>query len=141
MANRHLGEIVRRQNPATLPLTATVQEACRIMRDRRIGAILVTDADGLLAGVFTGRDAVGRVVAEALDPCATKLAAVMTAKPETIGPNARAIDALRLMQDCGFRHLPIVDDGRIVGIVSLGDFSGLEKARLDEETGFWETMR
>jgi CBS domain-containing protein len=140
MANRRLGEIVRRQNPATLPMTATVQEACRTMRDRRIGAILVTDTDGRLAGLFTGRDAVGRVVADALDPRTTKLAAVMTEKPDTIGPDAHAIDALRLMQDAGFRHLPIVGGGRIVGIVSHGDFSGLEQARLDEETGFWEIL-
>ena len=140
MTQRRLGEIVRRQNPATLPSTATVQAACQIMRDRHIGAMLITGADGRLAGLFTGRDAVGRVLAEALDPRTTPLAAVMTARPETIGPNAHAIDALRLMQDGGFRHVPIVDDGRIVGIVSHGDFSGLEHARLDEETGFWEIL-
>jgi CBS domain-containing protein len=140
MTIRRLDEIVRRQNPATLPLSATVQAACRIMRDRRIGAILVTGTDGRLVGLFTGRDAGGRVVAEALDARTTPLAAVMTANPDTIGPNARAIEALRLMQDGGFRHLPIVDGERILGIVSHGDFSGLEKARLDEETGFFEAL-
>ncbi len=61
MTNRSLAEIVRRQKRATLPITASVQEACRVMRDRRIGAILVTASDSTLAGVFTGRDAVGRV--------------------------------------------------------------------------------
>jgi CBS domain-containing protein len=110
------------------------------MRDRRIGAILVTDLNGRLAGVFTGRDAVGRVVAEALDPAATTLASVMTGQPDTLKPDARAIDALRMMQDGGYRHLPIVDGHKIVGIVSHGDFSGLERARLDEETGFWEIL-
>src|ERR1700739_1952347 len=107
MNQRRLGDIVRRQNPASLPLTATGQAACQIMRDRRIGAILVTSADGRLAGLFTGRGAVGRVLADALDPRTTPLAEVMTAKPDTTGPNALAIDALRLMQDGGFRHLPI----------------------------------
>ncbi len=140
MTNRSLAEIVRRQEPATLPMDATVQDAGRVMRDRRIGAILVTDRDGSLLGLFTGRDATNRVLAEALDPAATHLGAVMTERPDTIGPQAHAIDALRLMQDGGYRHLPIVDDGRIVGIVSAGDFKGLERARLDDETGFWEIL-
>jgi CBS domain-containing protein len=140
MANRSLSEIVRRQNPATLPLTATVQAACKIMRDRKIGAILVTGNDGRLAGLFTGRDAVGRVLAEALDPATTPLSSVMTSKPDTLSPPARAIEALRMMQDGGYRHLPLVDGARIVGIVSYADFNGLERARLDEETGFWEIM-
>jgi CBS domain-containing protein len=138
--NRMLGEIIRRQNPVTLPVTATVQQACRLMRDRRIGAILVTGVDGELVGLFTGRDAVGRVAAEALDPKTTVLRSVMTGEPDTLKPGAHAIDALRMMQDGGYRHLPILDGGAVAGIVSHGDFSGLERARLDEETGFWEIM-
>ena len=140
MTNRSMAEIVRRQNPATLPGTATVQEACRVMRDRRIGAILVTGENGELIGLFTGRDAVTRVGADALDAKKTPLAKVMTPRPDTIGPKAHAIDALRLMSDGGYRHLPVVDGPRIVGIVSKGDFLGLERARLDEETGYWEIM-
>jgi CBS domain-containing protein len=123
-----------------LPATATAQDACRMMRDRHIGAILVTGDDGRLAGLFTGRDAVARVVADARDPATTLLGSVMTAQPDTLAPRAHAIVALRMMQDGGYRHLPIVDDGRIIGIVSRGDFSGLERARLDEETGFWEVL-
>jgi CBS domain-containing protein len=140
MTNRSMTEIIRRQHPASLPITATVQEACRMMRDRRIGAMLVTGRDGRLLGLFTGRDAVGRVVAEALDPKMTPLGTVMTPNPDTIGPNARAIEALRMMQDGGYRHIPIVDSRRLVGIVSFGDFQGLERARLDEETGIWEIL-
>ena len=140
MEVRNLAEVVMRQRPATLPMNATVQEACRVMRDRRIGAMLITGADGQLAGVFTGRDAVGRVAAEGRDPGATALGAVMTTAPDTIGPKARAIDALRMMRDGGYRHLPVVSDGRIVGIASHSDFTGLEKAKLDEESGFWEIL-
>ncbi|HQT76964.1 MAG: signal transduction protein [Rhodospirillales bacterium 20-64-7] len=140
MANRRLDEIVRRRNPVTLPLTATVQTACRLMRDRRIGAILVTEPDGRLVGLVTGRDIVTRVAAEALDAAATPLETIMTIQPDTLKPTAHAIDALRMMQDGGYRHMPIVDGDRIVGIVSSGDFLGMERARLDEETGFWEIM-
>ena len=64
----------------------------------------------------------------------------MTPRPDTLKPDARAIEALRMMQDGGYRHLPLVVDRQIVGIVSHGDFSGLERARLDEETGFWELL-
>ncbi len=140
MTNRALGEIVKRQRPVTLPISATVQQACQIMRDRRIGAILVTGGGGQLVGIFTGRDAVGRVAAEALDPKTTVLGVVMTGQPDTLKPAAKAIDALRLMRDGGFRHLPVVDGKKIVGIVSFGDFTGLERARHDEETGFWEIL-
>jgi CBS-domain-containing membrane protein len=55
-------------------------------------------------------------------------------------PGSTAIEALRLMQDCGFRHVPIVEAGKVTGIVSQGDFRGLEKARLDEETGLFERI-
>jgi CBS domain-containing protein len=140
MANRRLDEIVRRRNPAMLPGTATVQEACRLMRERRIGAILVTDTGDRLAGLVTGRDIVARVVAEALNAARTPLAKIMTRNPDTLRPTAHAIDALRMMQDGGYRHMPIVENNRILGIVSFADFSGLERARLDEETGFWEIL-
>jgi len=140
MTNRQLGEIIRRQDPAILPVSATVQQACKLMRDRRIGAILIVESDGRLTGLFTGRDAVGRVLAEALNPATTTLGSVMTVQPDILRPNARAIDALRMMQDAGYRHLPILDGTSIVGIVSHGDFTGLERARLDEETGFWEIL-
>lgn len=76
------------------------------------------------------------MVAEALDPATTNLGAVTTAQPDTMGSQAHAIEALRIMQDGGYRHLPILDGENIVGIVSQGDFQGLERARLDEETGF-----
>jgi CBS domain-containing protein len=138
MPYRTVDEIIRRRNPATLPVTATVQTACRVMRDRRVGAILVTEADGRLAGLFTGRDAVGRVLAEALDPATTTLGAVMTVEPDTLRPQAHADDALRMMQDGGYRHLPIVEGKRIAGIVSRGDFTCAGRIRLDEKTGFQE---
>jgi CBS domain-containing protein len=124
----------------TLPGSATVKDACRQMRDRRVGAVLVTDAGQRLIGVFTGRDAVGRVLAEGKSSARTKLADVMTPDPTVIDPGRTAIEALRLMRDSGFRHLPVIDKGRVVGIVSRGDFRGLEQARLDEETGLWERI-
>lgn len=140
MTNRRMSEIVKDQRPLILPPTSTVQQACLSMRERRVGAVLVADEQRRLLGIFTGRDAVGRVLAERRDANKTTLADVMTANPTTIPPGSTAIEALRLMQDCGFRHLPIVADGTVTGIVSQGDFRGLEKARLDEETGLFERI-
>jgi CBS domain-containing protein len=135
-----MSDLVRNQNPLMLPPGATVLEAAGHMRDRQVGAVLVTEGDARLVGIFTGRDAVSRVVAAGKDPTATTLGDVMTYNPDTMTPAHSAIEALRLMQDARCRHLPIVDNGRVVGIVSRGDFRGQEQDRLDEETGLWERI-
>src|SRR5438045_3837385 len=122
---RKMSDIVRNQDPVTLPPDATVREACQCMRDRRVGAVLVTDRDRRLLGIFTGRDAVHRVLAEGKSAARATLADVMTPNPDTIPPGKMAIDALRLMEDGRYRHVPIVDDGKAVGIVSRFDFSGI----------------
>lgn len=141
MPQRVMSDIIRDQRPLMLGPEVTVQEACRKMQRRRVGAVLVVDEDRRLLGIFTGRDAVGRVIAKGIDSTSTSLAKVMTKKPDTISPAETAMDALMQMRDCGYRHLPIVENGRVIGIVSRGDFRGAEKARLDEETGFAEMMR
>ncbi len=132
-------EVVHDQKLLQLPPTATVREAAREMRTRHVGAVLIVAADHL-EGIFTERDVVNRVVAEGLNPDRTQLADVMTRNPDTIGPNDTALEALRRMQDSGYRHLPVVDSGRLVGIVSRRDFGGDEKARLDTETKLWERV-
>ncbi len=139
MTDRSMAEIIRNQTPVTMPATASVQAACKAMHKRRIGAVLVTDAKGKLTGIFTGRDAV-RFLAAGKDPAATTLRAVMTRKPHTMPPGRTAIEALRLMRDGGFRHVPVVEEEVVVGIVSRGDFRGLEHDRLDVETGYWERI-
>lgn len=138
--NREMLEIIRHQKPLTLPPDTTVQEACKRMHTRRIGAVLVTDARSRLLGIFTGRDAVW-ALAKGKDPATTVLKAVMTKKPACMPPHSTAIDALRLMRDGGFRHVPVVQDEAVIGVVSRGDFRGLEQDRMDEETGIWERMR
>jgi CBS domain-containing protein len=140
MNERHMSDMIRHQNPLTMAPSATVRLACQKMRDCRVGAVLVTEGDRRLVGIFTGRDAVSRVLAQGKSAARTKLAEVMTCDPQTVPPGRAAIEALRLMRDGGFRHLPIVDGERVVGVVSRGDFRGLEQDRLDEETGMWERI-
>jgi CBS domain-containing protein len=138
---RQLADIVLNQDPLMMPASATVAAACRQMRDRRVGSVLVTGPDGSLVGIFTGRDAVGRVIAAGKGVKTTKLGDVMTPDPDTLPPEKTAIEALRLMWDGGFRHVPVVREGRIVGIISRGDFKGMEQDRLEEERELWEHMR
>ncbi len=138
---RRLSDIVCNQNPLILGETATVKAACEAMRARRAGSVLVTDAEGRLAGIFTGRDAVCRVLAEGRSPVRTRLKEVMTPKPVTMASAHTAIDALRRMWDGGFRHVPLVEGGKILGVVSRGDFLGDEHSRLEEERELWEHMR
>ena len=139
MQTRSMSDIVHSRRPVSLPPDATVRQAAHLMRERRIGAVLVTDTDGKLLGIFTGRDAVTRVLAEGLGP-ATHLARVMTPNPATLNDRHSALDALRLMRDGGFRHVPVMSGGQLSGIVSHGDFHVTEHARLDEESGYWEIM-
>jgi CBS domain-containing protein len=139
MSNRRMDEIVRNQHPVTMPATASVHEVCTVMHERKIGAVLVTDTTGALAGIFTGRDLV-RIIAAGQPAKTTTLQSAMTKNPDTMPPGRTAIEALRLMHDGGFRHIPVVDDGRIAGIVSRGDFRGLEHDRMDVETGYWERI-
>lgn len=140
MTMRQVAEFVSQQVPLILPPSATVKEACECMRRRGVGAVLVADRYKRLHGIFTGRDAVCRVLAEGRSSERTTLGEVMTPRPDTIPPGRTAIEALRLMRDGGHRHLPVVENGRVVGIISRGDFRGLEQARLDEETGLWERI-
>ena len=131
MINRRLGYIVRDQEPLLMRATDTVRSACDRMREKHVGSVLIVDEREHLLGIFTGRDAV-KLLAKGKggDP---SLQHAMTADPVTISPEQKAIDALRTMSDGGFRHVPVVQRGRIVGIVSRADFKGEEIERLDEE--------
>jgi len=140
VTNRQLVDIIRDQSLRMLGEQASVQEACRCMWENRAGSVLVVDAEQRLIGIFTGRDAV-RALAEGRSAEATPLAHAMTRNPVTIDPTVHAIDALRQMSDRGFRHLPVVKDGNILGVVSRGDFKGMELDRLDDEDHLWECVR
>jgi CBS domain-containing protein len=140
MTNRKLAYIVKDQNPLVLAVNETVQQACECMRERSTGSVLVVDDQQRLCGIFTGRDAV-RALAQGQDAAVTTLAQSMTPNPVTITPESCAIDALRVMSDGGFRHVPVVENGRIWGVVSRGDFKGMEIDQLDEEDHLWECIR
>jgi CBS domain-containing protein len=132
MTHRKLAYIVKDQKPLILSAHETVQNACKCMKERRAGSVLVVDKQSRLSGIFTGRDAV-QTLAQGKDAAATMLADVMTPNPITISPNGLAIEALRKMNDGGFRHLPVVEENTICGVVSRNDFKGIEIDQLDDE--------
>jgi CBS domain-containing protein len=120
MTIRSLRSIVAGQKPITVAKTVTVIEAARMMKQQNIGALLVVDGSKL-CGIFTERDALFRVLAEGRDPGATRLSQVMTPQPQTIHPDQPFLDALRMMHKGRFRHLPVVEDERPLGMVSSRD--------------------
>ena len=95
----------------------SVGQAARLMKEGKVGAVLIVD-EGLLVGIFTERDALFRVMARGLDPESTVLRDVMTRDPITVAPDETFGYALLLMHENGFRHAPVVEDGRPVGVVS-----------------------
>ena len=121
MSLRSLRSIITGQPPATAEKTATVLEAAILMKEKGKGALLVVDGSSRLTGIFTERDALFRVIAAGRDAASTTLADVMTPQPQTMHPDEPFIKALRLMHKRGFRHLPVVENGRPLGVVSARD--------------------
>ncbi|MDO8596046.1 MAG: CBS domain-containing protein [Sulfuricaulis sp.] len=117
--------IIEDQEPLTAPAKTTVGEAARLMKQSRVGAVMVVEG-GKLVGIFTERDALFNVIANGLDAQTTRLAEVMTLDPRTIHPDRPLGDALQLMHVSGFRHVPVVENGRPVGMVSARDAFGEE---------------
>ena len=95
----------------------TVSEAARLMAGKNTGVVLVVD-DQQLVGIFTERDAVFRVLANGQDALTTRLREVMTTAPSTLAPDTSYGHALLLMQENGFRHVPVVDGDRVLGVIA-----------------------
>ncbi len=124
MSQRSIAQLIKRQVIHLAP-SASVREAAQLMSENHIGALLVMD-EGRLAGIFTERDALNRVLAEGRDPDSTPLSEVMTRDLVMLGPRAEATLALHVMGEVGFRHLPVVENDKVHGIISLRDFVGVE---------------
>jgi CBS domain-containing protein len=135
MSLRSLRSILAGQPPAVAEKTLTVLEAAILMKEKGKGALLVVEASRL-SGIFTERDALFRVIAAGRDPATTLLADVMTPQPQTIHPDEPFVKALRVMHTRGFRHLPVVEHGRPLGVVSARDAldDDLYELRVELET-------
>ena len=140
---RPVRSIIENQAPVTATADMTVTAAARLMKAKRTGAILVVEG-ARLAGIFTERDALFRVIAEGRNPEKTKLGDVMTRNPRTIAPDRPFGHALHLMHEGEFRHVPVVQNGRPLGIVSARDALGPDLRQfisdLDQRTHIGEIL-
>jgi CBS domain-containing protein len=119
--SRTVEEIMTR-DPKTVSASDTIVDAARLMNDADIGDVIVVDGEQIKC-IVTDRDIVVRAVAEGRDPQSTSVSDVCTPSLETIEPEASVDEALRKMRESDIRRLPVVQDGRPVGIVSLGDLA------------------
>jgi len=118
---QHIRELMT-PNPVSLPGTASVHEAARAMRDADIGDVIVIEHNQV-CGIVTDRDIVVRTVAEAQDPAATTLADICSHRLLIVTPTDSVEEAVRLMRTHAVRRVPVVERGKAVGIVSLGDLA------------------
>ncbi len=112
-----IGSVMERKKILIAPPETSVSAAAKLMAKKKVSAVLVVE-NGRLVGIFTERDAVYRVIAKGLDPDSTRLAEVMTPNPTTVTPEESFGYAMLMMHEHGFRHAPVVEDDRPVGIVS-----------------------
>lgn len=113
-------------DPITILQSASVQEAARVMRDSDIGDVIVLDDTEQVCGIVTDRDLAVRFVAEGKDPASTNLGEVCSREVQVLSSQDSVGDAVRLMSEKAIRRLPIVDEGRAVGIVSIGDLAAVQ---------------
>ena len=132
MTGKIIPDIVDNQTLHTLSKSSTALEAANLMATNRISAILVTESDKLV-GIVTERDLTAKVLAGKLNPESAALADIMTANPDVLDPSDSPISALELMRLRGYRHLPLVEDGSPVGIVSIRDLYAAAKDQLEED--------
>ena len=140
MSDRPVRAIVATQKLFTLPPKITVSKAAQLMNQNKASAAMVVEDAGLV-GIFTERDALFRVLAEGRDPQTTQIADVMTPDPQTIDPDKSFRYALILMYEHGFRHLPVVEDGKPIGMVSATDALNPELQESASDLGVREHIR
>jgi CBS domain-containing protein len=142
MLSQPVRTIIGQHGFVTAPPSTTVRRAAELMAQGHVGAVVVVENDHLI-GIFSERDAVFRVVARGLEPATTPLAQVMTPAPVTIEPDCSFGRAMAVMHEHGCRHLPVVENGRPIGIVSarnaldpeLEDFVCEERRRMQYQAG------
>jgi len=126
---RIMGQLLDRKGRqvVTIAPDATVKDAAKIMSDHHIGAVMVVKSDGEIAGIFSERDVMRRVVAEGRDASRTQVREVMTTSVAVCTTKTSLDEVRTLMREKKIRHMPVVEEGKLVGIISLGDLNIVEE--------------
>ena len=118
---KQIGEVIEGRPLFHIDPTETVRKAARTMSEKNVGCIAVIDDDGMLVGIFSERDVLTRIVAEGRNPDDTLVANVMTKEIIASDPSESVNDALTKMRERNFRHLPVVQGGHLIGMISIRD--------------------
>lgn len=122
MTERTVFQSMSKRHVISLAPGATVHEAACVMTRANCGSVLIIDSGNVLLGILTERDLMTRVVAKALDPARTTVSEVMTRSPRCVAPEMKVADAILIMIERGFRHLPVIaEGGKILGVFSVRD--------------------
>ena len=133
MPRRQISNIIAGRKLVSATGDMSVRGACRLMAENNVGALVIVES-GRIAGIFTERDVLTKVLAGGLDPDATALEIVMVADPQTIQADRPLAHALHMMADGGFRHVPVVDAlGVPLGMVSARDALGEDIVDLERD--------
>lgn len=114
---------VMSSDPVSLPVSTPIQQAARTMRDQDIGDVIVLDDADQICGIVTDRDIVVRALAEGKDPSETLVGEVCSRNLATVSADDEVGDVIRLMSERAIRRVPVVEEGRAIGIVSIGDLA------------------
>lgn len=139
MLQRTIREVIAARPAVHVSPAHTVRDAALLMGREHVGALPVLD-NGRLVGIFTERDALLRVIGRSLDPQGTRVAQVMTPHPQTIDPDHPLAHALLKMHEGGYRHLPVLEDDRLIGVVSVRDAMGPELADVTRQIEQFERI-
>ena len=132
MKRKLVPDVVKAQELILVSEDTSVATVSKMMADKNIGAVLVV-SHGSLIGIVTERDLNNKVLSKDLDPSSIEVSTVMTRNPDTLPPDADAVEALTLMHAKHYRHLPITEGKRAVGIVSIRDLFKVAYEHLMEE--------
>ncbi len=122
----------------SVPPEARISDVIGVLAEKRIGAVLVVDAQAELVGILSERDIVRCLSTHALDTLTMTAAQLMTKRPVTATPATTVAQAMEIMTDGHFRHLPIMEGGKLTGLVSIGD---VVKARIEQSEHEVDTLR
>ena len=132
MMRKIVPDVISGQTLITVSLTDTARAIATLMREKKIAAVLVTENDALV-GIITERDMTSRVIAAGLDAETAKAKDIMTANPDTLHPNDSASQAIKMMIERNYRHLPVTDGDTLIGMVSVRDLYAIYNSELEED--------
>ena len=133
-----VNQIMQKDIVTSLP-SATIREVARLMAEKKVGSVLIAQEGGKLEGILTDRDIALAVAAEGRDPVLTRCSDIMTSSPQFTEQDADVDAAVNLMNRVHARRLPVVDHGRLVGVLSSADIAGAFKESFNQFIGLEQT--